>query len=96
MAGTSQYVLWDYFDVWGNEEEGWTVNNQTVLYEGLSIEDDATETDLLKMLKGIGYLTTDDPTKIVVDFSDPDVIFISTAEGYPLCELRRDVEACIA
>ena len=37
------WTIIDYFDVWGNAEDGWEVNNQCEICNDLNITDDAGE-----------------------------------------------------
>ena len=84
------YTLTDYFDVWGNEEDGWTVNNSCPLYRDLVIADDASDQDILTYLKTTGYLTTDDPQKVYLQ-DEGDMIEIIQREGeMPLGRLSRN------
>jgi hypothetical protein len=41
MEGT--WTLWNYFDVWGNEEDGWDVNDVCVEWCGLKIPENDRE-----------------------------------------------------
>lgn len=51
-----QYKLVDYFDVWGNAEDGWEVNNLCTVEENIFISDDSTNAELISLLKNINYL----------------------------------------
>ena len=74
----TKYEIFDY-DVWGNEEEGYTVND--VIPTGDFIFTDTSKSSLGKKL-GL-----DDPYKIDVDYNE-DVIYIDY-DGKPYCELRK-------
>ncbi|MBS5368967.1 MAG: hypothetical protein KHY19_05845 [Coprobacillus cateniformis] len=43
----NRYKLVDYFDVWGNEEEGWEVNDLCTIFDDLYMEDDITDEDII-------------------------------------------------
>ena len=73
-----KYEIFDY-DVWGNEEEDYSVND--VIPTGIIICTDASKSSLCKKL-GL-----DDPYKIDVDYNE-DVIYIDY-DGKPYCELRK-------
>ena len=73
------YEIFDY-DVWGNEEEGYTVND--VVPTGIIIFTDTSKSSLCKKL-GL-----DDPYKIDVDATNEGVIYVDY-EGKPYCELRK-------
>ena len=84
------YTLTDYFDVWGNEDDGWTVNNSCPLYCDLVISDEATDKEILTYLKATGYLTTDDMRKVYLQ-DDGDMIEIVQRKGdMPLGRLSRN------
>ena len=74
----TKYEIFDY-DVWGNEEEGYDVND--VMPTGIVISTDTSKSSICKKL-GL-----DDPYKIDVLFSE-DVIYIDY-DGKPYCELRK-------
>ena len=69
-----KWRLIDYFDVWGNEEDGWEVNDQTELFDDLVITDDATDEDIINYLISIGYLAKETQTDAVsIDWIDDDI-----------------------
>ena len=74
----TKYEIFDY-DVWGNEEEGYDVND--VIPTGVFIFTDTSKSSICKKL-GL-----DDPYKIDVLFSE-DSIYIDY-DGKPYCELRK-------
>ena len=67
-----KYRLINYFDVWGNEKDGWEVNNQCSEGEDFRIDNDATAKDVCEYLKNAGFLNTSDMRKLYVDFSSFD------------------------
>lgn len=82
------FDLVDYFDVWGNEEDGWEVNDQAVVENDIWISDDTTERELLEFLAGF-YLNPSAVDKCVVEWNDPDFIEIFDADTYmPICRLQ--------
>lgn len=88
----SKYTLVNYFDVWGNEKEGYEINNLCNEVEGITITDDATEKDILKYLVQIGFLTTSDRRKVRIDTTDWDMMEIYAVKGnYPIGSLRREM-----
>ena len=88
----SKYTLVNYFDVWGNEEEGYEINNLCNEAEGITITDDASEKDILKYLVQIGFLTTSDRRKVRIDTTDWDMMEIYAVKGnYPIGSLRREM-----
>ena len=73
-----KYEIFDY-DVWGNEEEGYDVND--VMPTGIIIFTDTSKSSLCKKL-GL-----DDPYKIDV-YVNKESIYIDY-DGNPYCELRK-------
>jgi len=85
------FDLIDYFDVWGNEEDGWEVNDQTVVEEKIWISDDTTEEELFNYLKDtVGYFNRNTKfSDVEIQWDDPDFIEIFQAsDGCPVCSLR--------
>lgn len=85
------FDLIDYFDVWGNEEDGWEVNDQTVVEEKIWISDDTTEEELFNYLKDtVGYFNRNTKfSDVEIQWYDPDFIEIFQAsDGCPVCSLR--------
>ena len=79
------YSLINYFDVWGNETDGYEVNNQCVEKTGIHIPDDVKDYEVIDYLKSIKFITQE------CKMSDFDVnmacdyIEVNTSNGYPLC-----------
>ena len=73
-----KYEIFDY-DVWGNEEEGYSVND--VITTGIIIYTDTSKSSICKKL-GL-----DDPYKLDVYYSE-DVIYVNY-NYKPYCELRK-------
>ena len=85
----SKWRLINYFDVWGNEKDGWDINNCRVEFSDLVIADDATNKEILNYLKEIGFLTTSDMRKVRI-IHGGDRIEIEAVKGYrPLGALER-------
>lgn len=82
------YTLINYFDVWGNEVDGWSVNDACSEADGITITDDATEQDIIDYLYNIEFFKTNDLEKFDVEYYG-DFIEISEKETQkPLCSLR--------
>lgn len=64
---TRKYQLVNYFDVWGNAEDGWEVNNMCIEEENLWLDDDCTDKEIADYLVKIGYLTTSDMRRLVFE-----------------------------
>ena len=91
-----EYMLVDYFSVWGSpysddegqESEGYWVNDSRVLYN-VTIPEEFTDKDIIRVLKETGYLNTNDTSKFHIDYSCADWIEIyDSLDMYPLCSLR--------
>lgn len=57
--GCTTYGIVDYFDVIGGDEGEWIVNNvsRPEGYQNIVISDDATDVDIIKGLKAMGWLS---------------------------------------
>ena len=89
---TNTWSLIDYFDVWGNKEDGWEVNNLSVEFEDLYIADDVTDEDLIDYLKDIGYLAKELEVSEIEIWDSGDMIELSKADdGMPICRLTRNI-----
>ena len=85
------FTLINYFDVWGNEEDGYEVNDACVEAEDLVITDEATDEDIVDYLFQNGYLTTNDFNLFEVDDSGDFIEIYEKAGLKPLYSLRRNV-----
>ena len=61
------YTLINYFDVWGNKQDGYEINNQCMEFDDWYIDDNATHKDILEYLVNAGYLRTSDMRKVNID-----------------------------
>jgi hypothetical protein len=88
-----KFQLIDYFDVWGNEEEGWEVNNlaKTDIYIDIDTKND-DETDILIKLVEAEYLNPKSINEIFVNWLEVDFIELETEKGYPIGRLEADWE----
>ena len=90
MSGR-KYRLVNYFGVWGNEKEGYEVNNLCTEADDLYISNDCTMKEIAKFLVSIGFLTTSDMRRIYL-LDDGDLIEIYQRKGmYPLGRLEAIV-----
>lgn len=86
----SKYKLINYFDVWGNAEVGYEVNDLCVEETGIFIADDTTDQEVLSLLVRIGFLVTDDLEKVCIKW-EGDMIEIEGVEtGVPLGRLEKE------
>jgi hypothetical protein len=87
MEQYETFDLINYFDVWGNENDGWVINNQCVECNDLKIDRNWDDKLILEFLKSIGFLSTSDLRSFVIDSSE-DTIEIYKRKGMmPLCAL---------
>ena len=85
----SKYNLINYFDVWGNEEEGYEVNNLCIEERDIVITDDATDKDILEFLVTVGFLNTSDENKVYLqDYGDGMIEIYQKEHNYPLGRLE--------
>ena len=83
------YSLIDYFDVWGNDIDGYEVNDQVIIKRGLQIPD--LDSELLTMLVDMNYLKSFDTSLYEVISNDENLIEIFTADNnYPLYALTLE------
>ena len=86
---TRKYRLINYFDVWGNEKDGYEVNNLCTEADDLWIDDDSTLKEIAKFLVQIGFLVTSDMRKLYFE-DDGTYIEIYQRKGmYPLGRLEE-------
>lgn len=86
-----KYKLIDYYDVLGDEEEGYEVNLCTCV-AGIEIADDATDADIINYLKSINFLSENATTETVALSGDDFYIELTEKEtGYPLGRLEREM-----
>ena len=85
------YKLVNYFDVWGNEEDGYDVNNLCVEFDDLCIIPEASDNDIIDYLYNIGFLNNNDYAKFTVESFDADFIEIFASDDmYPICRLEAN------
>jgi len=78
-------TLINYFDVWGNAEEGYEINN--LCKEGeLELREDFREADLLQELQDFGFIVEEATMKdITFEWAGSEMIEIyETKTNYPL------------
>ena len=90
MEKTMKFQVVDYYDVWGNETDGWDVN-------GISREDcyivlvfDNTDDEVVEKLIEVGYLCSDAIDHVNIDWLDDTMIELTVKEnGFPLGRLEK-------
>lgn len=82
-----KWQLIDYFDVWGNAEDGWEVQNQCITKNELLISESATDEEILRMLADIHYLKSSSVAKLEDHIDSIEIIAIQN--DMPLGKLVR-------
>jgi hypothetical protein len=72
-----EYRAINYFDVWGNEEEGYNVNDSCEESVRMFISDNMGDSDIVQMMVELGYLKD---TAVLGE----NVFITSTGDGYEL------------
>lgn len=88
-TGYTRYRLIDYFDVWGNEKDGYEVNNLCVAYDDLYISDDSTHKEILQYLQKTGFLNTSDMRKVYIDDQGEMLEIYQRKNNYPIGRLEK-------
>ena len=87
-----KYKLIDYYDVLGNEEDGYEVNNLSTCVTSIEIADDATDADIINYLKSVNFLNEKATTETVELDGDDFYIELTEKEtGYTLGRLVREM-----
>ena len=87
-----KYKLIDYYDVLGNEEDGYEVNNLSTCVTSIEIADDATDADIINYLKSVNFLNEKATTETVeLDGYDFYIELTEKETGYPLGRLVREM-----
>ncbi len=94
MANLINYSVRVHSDVWGNEEDGWTVNNG-FNFGNIQLSDDGGNTEVIQALIDAELLMSDvQPDQISIDWNSPEHCDIDrTHDGCPLFSLDRDENA---
>lgn len=86
-----KYKLIDYFDVWGNPEDGWEVNNLCTVKENIEIPENATDAEILVLLVDIGFLATADERLVCLESADSSFIEVyQVKDMFPLGRLIKE------
>ena len=84
------YKLVDYFDVWGNADDGWEVNNQCYVGESplgdtFYLDMTASKKDILEFLVSIHFLSSSDMRRLCVDMAGEAIEVYERKGMRPLC-----------
>lgn len=83
------YELINYFDVWGNKQDGYEVNNLCTEERDIYLGEDASDMDLLKFLKRIGFLKKHVRLNMLCIEDLGGQIEISDIHGMPICRFQE-------
>lgn len=79
-------------DVWGNENDGWVVNNQ-FLQGQIELENDEDVASIVSTMEEDGYLRPIKEGELTVDIADEDFTHILDSEtGEPVYHLVRQID----
>ena len=82
-----KWKLINYFDVWGNPDDGWEVNNLCEEFDIL-LPADATHKEILRSLKQARFLTAVNKRRFAME-ENGEFIEIYERKGMkPICALR--------
>jgi len=85
-----KYNLVDYFDVWFNEEEGYTVNDIARTNIVIDITDNDSDDDIINKLIDVGFLKHEAINHVAIEWFDESMLEIFELEsGEPLCSLEK-------
>ena len=90
---TNTYTLINYFDVWGNEVDGYEVNNQCVEATDVIIADDATDQDIINYLFQHEYLNDDGLWLYEIENNGDFIEIFAKETMMPLYGLRRNYDS---
>ena len=85
------YTLVDYYDVWGNAEDGWEVNNSCEICNDIIVSDEASQDDIIEYLINSGYLKPDAKGKVEIDDTYIDMFdIVEKGTGMPIYGFRKN------
>jgi len=86
------YSLINYFDVWGNEIDGWEINDQCIEKTGIEIPYEMDNDQILNMLKRINFLNSAVTNDYFEITNYGELVEINVAEnGCPICALMEEI-----
>ena len=88
----STWRIIDYSDVWGNPEDGYEVNNSTIVKENVEISNDATDKQIVQLLNDIDYFICNDLRVLKVEDNVDWIEVYRKKDMYPLCRLEREYD----
>ena len=90
MEETMRFQVVDYYDVWGNEVDGWDVNDISREDYYIDLVFDNTDEEIIEKLVEVGYLNKESVDNIAVDWLDDTMIELTLKENWmPLGRLEK-------
>ena len=83
----TRYSLVNYFDVW-YDEEGWQINNSCTEFNDLWLANDLTNKQIAEALVSVGFLTTSDMRKLVIEYTGEFIEIYQRKQMMPIASLR--------
>ena len=80
----NMYNLVDYSSVYKDEYGSWVVNDQYTRDEGVYIDPESSDKEILQFLKRIGWLSTDDMRRVTVEDYGDIIEVVARKGGMPL------------
>jgi hypothetical protein len=84
------------YDVWGNEKDGWEVNDSHKTGMTVELTDEPTDRQVIEALKEVGYVNKyAKMAAFCFDYNNnvaSDDIYVELANGKPFCELRKVID----
>lgn len=85
-----KFQVVDYYDVWGNETDGWDVNGVSREDYYIDLVFDNTDDEIIEKLVEVRYLSVDAVDHVNVDWLDDTMIELTVKEdGFPLGRLEK-------
>ena len=85
-----KFQVVDYYDVWGNETDGWDVNGVSREDCDIDLVFDNTDDEIIEKLVEVRYLSVDAVDHVNVDWLDDTMIELTVMEnGFPLGRLEK-------
>jgi len=87
---TEKWTLVNYFDVWGNQEDGYEVNNLCTEGE-IELSDNPTKEEIVSALIAFGFFNESvTPDMIELPHGiDSHTEIVESATGRPICRLEN-------
>lgn len=85
----NHYKLIDYFDVWGNETDGWEINDLTTVEDDIIFAEDSSDEEIIDFLIQIEYLKPEAKELVHLESYDNEMIeIVQTKDDYPIGRLE--------